>query len=71
MTLSNCGAGEDKDIKPVSPKGNQNVRTAAEAETPIFWLPAVKSQLIGKDPDAGKDSGQEEKTEVEIVGWHH
>ena len=53
--LSNCGAGEDKDIKPVSPKGNQNVRTAAEAETPIFWLPAVKSQLIGKDPDAGKD----------------
>ena len=44
-----------------------------EAETPILWPPDVKSWLIGKDPDAGKDWGQEEKgtTEDEIVGWHH
>ena len=44
----------------------------AEAEAPL-WLPDVKSQLIGKDPDAGKDWGQEEKgvTEDEMVGWHH
>ena len=53
--LLNYGAGEDKEIKPVSPKGNQIGRTAAEAETPIFCLPAAKSQLTGKDPDAGKD----------------
>ena len=45
----------------------------AEVETPIFWPPDAKSQLIGKDPDAGKDGGQEEKgeTEDEMVGWHH
>ena len=45
----------------------------AEAETPILWPPDVKSQLSGKDPDAGKDGGQEEKgtTEDEMVGWHH
>ena len=44
-----------------------------EAETPILWPPDVKSWLIGKDPDAGKDWGQEEKgtTEDEMVGWHH
>ena len=44
-----------------------------EAETPILWLPDAKSWLIGKDPDAGKDWGQEEKgtTEDEMVGWHH
>ena len=48
-------------------------RTYVEAETPILWLPDVKSLLIGKDPDAGKDWGQEEKgmTEDEMVGWHH
>ena len=59
-----------KEIQPVHPKGNQ---TDAEAETPILWLPDVKSQLIGKDPDAGKDCRQEEKekTEGEIIGWHH
>ena len=47
--------------------------TDAEAETPILWPPDVKSWLIWKDPDAGKDWGQEEKgtTEVEMVGWHH
>ena len=45
-------------------------RTNVEAETPILWPPDVKSWLIGKDPDAGKDSGQEEKgrTEDEMVG---
>ena len=46
-------------------------RTDAEAETPVLWPPDVK--VIGKDPDAGKDGGQEEKgsTEDEMVGWHH
>ena len=45
----------------------------AEAETPILWLPHAKSWLIGKDPDAGRDWGQEEKgaTEDEMAGWHH
>ena len=48
-------------------------RTDAEAETPILLPPYVKSWLIGKDSDAGKDWGQEEKrmTEDEMVGWHH
>ena len=47
--------------------------TDAEAEAPILWPPDAKSQLIGKDPDAGKDLGQEEKgaTEDERVGCHH
>ena len=51
-----------KEIKPVNPKGNQPWifigRADAEAETPILWPPDAKSQLIGKDPDAGKDWGQ-------------
>ena len=48
-------------------------RTDVEAETPILWPPHVKSWLIGKDPDAGRDWGQEEKrmTEDEMAGWHH
>ena len=48
-------------------------RTDAEAEVPILWLPDAKSQLIGKDPDAGKDWRQEEKvtTEDKMVGWLH
>ena len=48
-------------------------RTDAEAETPILWPPDAKSSLIGKDSDAGRDWGQEEKgtTEDEMVGWHH
>ena len=48
-------------------------RTDAEAETPILWPPDVKSQLIGKDPDAGEDWRQEEKgmTKDEMVGRHH
>ena len=66
-----------KKIQPVHPKGNQSWmfigRTDVEAETPILWPPDVKSWLIGKDPDAGKDRGQEEKgtTEDEMFGWHH
>ena len=66
-----------KEIQPVHPKGNQSLifigRTDVEAETPIFWPPSVKSLLIWKDPDAGKDWRQEEKgtTEDEMVGWHH
>ena len=59
------------------PKGDQSWvftgRTEAEAETPILWPPDAKSWLIGNDPDAGRDWGQEEKgtTEDEMAGWHH
>ena len=59
------------------PKGDQSWvfigGTDAEAETPIFWPPHKKSWLIGKDSDAGRDWGQEEKgtTEDEMAGWHH
>ena len=65
-----------KEIKPVNPKGNQPwifiERTDAEGEAPILWPPDAKSQLIGKDPDSGKDWEQEKKvTEDEMVGWHH
>ena len=66
-----------KDIQPVHPKGDQSWvfirRTDAEAETPILWPPHAKSWLIGKDSDAGRDWGQEEKgtTENEMAGWHH
>ena len=66
-----------KEIQPVYPKGDQSWvyigRTDVEAETPIVWPPDAKSWLIGKDPDAGKDWGQEEKgtTEDEMAGWHH
>ena len=66
-----------KDIKLVNPKGNHSWifigRTDAEAETPIFWPPDMKSLFIRKDPDAGKDWKQEEKgtTEDKMVGWHH
>ena len=65
------------EIKPINPKGNQPWisigGTDAEAEVPILWPPDAKSWLIGKDPDAGKDWGQEQKgaTEDEMVGWHH
>ena len=68
---------DSKEINPVNPKENQpglfTGRTDAEAEAPILWPPDVKSRLIGKDLDAGKDWGQEEKgvTEDETVGWHH
>ena len=66
-----------KEIQPVHPKADESwlftERTDVEAETPIFWPPDVKSWLIWKDSDAGKDWGQEEKgtTEDERVGWHH
>ena len=64
-----------KEIKPVHPKGNQPwvFIGRTDAKAPILWPPDVKSQLIGKDPDAGKDWRQEEKgaTEDEMVGWHH
>ena len=63
-----------KEIKPVSPKGNQPQifigRTDAEAEAPTLWSPDAKSRLIGKDPDARKD-GRQETTEDEMVVWHH
>ena len=64
-----------KEIQPVHPKGDQSWvfigRTNAEAKT--LWLPDVERWLIGKDPDAGRDWGQEEKgpTEDEMAGWHH
>ena len=64
---------DSKEIKPVNPKGNQpwiftgRTDANAEAEAPILWPPDVKSQLIGKDPDAEKDWGQEGKKEM--VGW--
>ena len=63
-----------KEIQPVHPNGNQSLlfigRTDAEAETPVLWPPYAKSWLVGKDPDAGRDLGQEEKgtTEDEMVG---
>ena len=66
-----------KEIQPVHPKGDQSWvftgRTDAEAETPILWPCHAKSWLIGNDPDAGRDWGQEEKgmTEDEMAGWHH
>ena len=82
--LLNCGVGEDsweflglQQIKPVNPKRNQSWifigKTDAEAEAPILWPPDARSRFIWKDPDAGKDWGQEEKgtTEDEIVGWHY
>ena len=66
-----------REIKPVNPKGNKPRifigRTEAEVEAPMHWPPDAKSQLNGKDPDAGKDCRQEEKgvTEDEMVRWHH
>ena len=65
-----------KEIQPVHPKGDQSWvfigRTDAEGETPILWPPDVKSCLIWKDPDLGKDWRQEKgMTEDEMVGWHH
>ena len=70
---------DSKEIKPVNPKGIQpwifTGKTDAETETevPIFWPSDVKSWLIRKDPDAGKDQRQEEKemTEDKMFGWHN
>ena len=66
-----------KEIQPVHSEGDQSWvffgRTDAKAETPVLWPPHAKSWLIGKDSDAGRDWGQEEKrmTEDEMAGWHH
>ena len=84
LMLLNCGVGEDswdpldyKEIQPAHPKGDYSWvftgGTDVEAKTPILWPSDAESWLIGKDPDAGKDWGQEEKgtTDDEMVGWHH
>ena len=66
-----------REIQPVHPKGDQSWvfigRTDVKAETPVLWPPDAESWLIGKDSDAGRDWGQEEKgmTEDEMVGQHH
>ena len=66
-----------KEIQPVHSEGDQHWDffggNNAEAETPVLWPPHAKSWLIGKDSDAGRDWGQEEKwmTEDEMAGWHH
>ena len=65
-----------KEIQPIHPKGAQSWvfiwGTDVEAETTILWPPDAKSWLIWKDPDAGKDWGQEKGiAEDEMVGWHH
>ena len=71
------GPSDSKEIKPVIPKGDQTWifigRTYAKAEAHILWPLDVKSWLIGKDPNAGRDWRQEGKgiTEDERVGWHH
>ena len=66
---------DSKEIKLVDTKGNHPWmfigRTDAEVEPEILWPPDMKSQFIGKDPDAGKDWGQEEKGATVMVGWHH
>ena len=68
---------DSKEIESVSSKGNQPWifigRTEAEAKVPLLWSPDAKSQLIKRDPDAGKDWGHGEKrvTENEMVEWHH
>ena len=66
-----------KEIQPVPSKGNQSWdffgRNDAKAEATVLWPPHAKSWLIGKDSDAGRDWGQEEKgmTKDEMAGWHH
>ena len=66
-----------KEIQPAHSEGDLPwgffVRNDAKAETPVLWPPHEKSGLIGKDSDAGRDWGQEEKgtTEDEMAGWHH
>ena len=84
LMLLNYGIGEDsweslrlQGDPIVHSKGNQSWvfigRTDVKAETPILWPPHAKSWLIGKDSDAGRDWGQEEKgtTEDEMARWHH
>ena len=67
---------DSKEIKPVNPQGNQPwiVIGKTDSEAPVLWPPDAKSWLTEKDPDAGKNWGQEKKigaTEVETVGWNH
>ena len=82
--LLNCGIGEDSweslglQGDPTSPFWKRSAlgflgRNDAKAETPVLWPPHAKSWLIGEDPDAGRDWGQEKKgmTEDEMAGWHH
>jgi len=84
LMLLNCGVGEDSweslglQGDPTSPFWRRSAlgflwREEVKAETPVLWPPHVKSWLIGKDSDAGRDWGQEEKgtTEDEMAGWHH
>ena len=83
LMLLNCGVGEDsweslglQEIQPVHSEDQPwdfFGRNDAKAETPVLWPPDVKSWLIGKDSDAGRDWGQEEKgmTEDETAGRHH
>ena len=84
LMLLNCGVGEDswkslglRETQPIHSEGDQPWdffgRNDAKAETPALWPPHVKSWLIGKDSDAGRDWGQDEKgtTEDEMAGWHH
>ena len=84
LMLLNCGIGEDtespldcKEIQPVHSKGEQSWvffgRNDAKAETPILWPPHVNGWLTGKDPEAGRDWGQEKKgtIEDEMTGRHH
>ena len=77
--ILNCGVGEDSS-ESLGLQGDQTSqswiftgRTDAEVEAPILWLPDVKSWLIRKEPDAGKDWRQEKKgaREDEMVGWRH
>ena len=84
LMLLNCGVGEDS-WESLGLQGDPTSHSEegpswdffggndAEAETPVLWPPHVKRWLIGKDCDAGKDWGQEEKgmTEDEMAGWHH
>ena len=83
--LLNCGVGEDSweslglQGDPTSPFWRRSAlgflwkEWCAKAETPVLWPPHAKSWLIGKDSDAGRDWGQEEKgmTEDDMAGWHH
>ena len=82
LMLLNCGVGEDSweslglQGHPTSPFWRSALifgRNDAKAETPVLGPPHVRSWLIGKDSDAGRDWGQEEKgtTEDEMAGWHH
>ena len=78
LELSNYGAGKtfesslnSKEIKPVSPKGNQSwiFIGRTDAEAPILWPPDAKSQVTGKDPKDGKDWGQEKQMTRGWDGW--